>query len=137
MKKKIAQIVIGVFLIATPFLTFAQANQPTYNSASSSGVSCTNLEVQSIQTLFALFTCILIKSLWPLLISLSVIVFVIGVIKYIAGADDSAKRTEGRNFMIYGLVALFVMVSVWGLVGILQGTFGLNSSPVIPQLQQL
>ena len=114
MKKKIAQILVGVFLIATPFLTFAQANQPTYNSASSSGVS-----------------------LWPLLISLAVIVFVIGVIKYIAGADDSAKRTEGRNFMIYGLVALFVMVSVWGLVGVLQGTFGLGNSPVIPQLQDL
>lgn len=134
MKKKITSLLAIVFLTITPVVALAQTTTVTINSGSS-GVSCTNLDINSLQTLFGLFTCILIKSLWPLLITLAVIVFIIGVVKYIAGADDSAKRTEGRNFMVYGLLALFVMVSVWGLVGILQGTFGIGNSPVIPQLQ--
>ena len=28
--------------------------------------------------------------------------------------------------MIWGISALFVIVSIWGLVGILQGTFGVS-----------
>ncbi|MEZ4103334.1 MAG: hypothetical protein R3B55_02110 [Candidatus Paceibacterota bacterium] len=86
--------------------------------------------------MFDKVVCILKYSLWPLLISIAVIVFIIGVIKYIAGADEEAKRTEGRNFMIYGLIALFVMISVWGLVGVIQGTFGNKASTFIPQLQE-
>ncbi len=136
MKKKIAQILVGVFLIVAPLITFADGVSVVTINSGSSGVSCTNLEVGSLQTLFALFTCILIRSIWPLLITMAVVVFIFGVIKYIAGADDSTKRTEGRNFMVYGLVALFVMVSVWGLVGVLQGTFGLGNNPVIPQIQE-
>jgi hypothetical protein len=40
-------------------------------------------------------------------------------------------KTKGKNLMLYGLVGFFVMVSVWGLVNILTGTFGFgnNSGP--------
>lgn len=91
--------------------------------------------VENISDLLNLAGCIIISALIPLLITLSVIVFIIGVIKYIAGADEAAKREEGQKFMLYGIVALFVMISIWGLVGILQGTFGLGNTVVIPQMQ--
>jgi len=106
-----------------------------YNNTGGNPSACKN-EVGSLADVFDLGVCILRKSVWPLLISLSVIVFVVGVIKYIGGADDATKRTEGRNFMLYGIVALFVMISVWGLVGVLQGTFGLGNTTFIPQLEE-
>ena len=36
--------------------------------------------------------------------------------------------------MIWGIVALAVMLSVWGLVGILGSTFGLGTGSVLPQV---
>ena len=58
----------------------------------------------------------------PLLITLGVVYFIWGVIKYVTAKDEDAQK-EGRNTIISGIIGLFVIVSVWGLVGILQKTF--------------
>lgn len=72
----------------------------------------------------------------PLLIGIAVIVFLVGIIRYITAGEDEEKRRAGRNMMIYGIIGLFVMVSVWGLVNILTETFDTNVSGdhVIPDL---
>lgn len=62
----------------------------------------------------------------PLLITIAVIVFFWGLIKYLMSAGDAEARGSGINLMIMGIVALFVMVAVWGLVGILADTFGVQ-----------
>ena len=57
-----------------------------------------------------------------------------------AGAGDEGKRAEARSIMIYGVIALFVMVSVWGLVGFLGNTVGITpgqTSGTIPSVQGL
>lgn len=71
----------------------------------------------------------------PLLIAVAVVVFLWGVVQYITAAGDEEKRKSGRQTMIWGIVGLFVMVAVWGLVNILISTFGLDTSvPVVPGL---
>lgn len=63
----------------------------------------------------------------PLIFALAFIVFIWGVFQYfIAGGHDEEKREKGRGLMMYGLIGFFVMVSVWGLVNILTGSFNLN-----------
>lgn len=37
------------------------------------------------------------------------------------------KREEGKNIVLYGIVGLFVMTSIWGLVNILDRTFNLSN----------
>lgn len=123
------------FLIGSPILAFASPNVTVTIGGNNNTTGCPS-EMTSISKVFDLAICILRKSVWPLLISISVIVFIVGVIRFIASGDDSGKREEGRNFILYGLVGLFVIVSVWGLVGVLQGTFGLGNTPFIPQLQE-
>ncbi len=76
--------------------------------------------------------CILQASVIPLLVIAAVILFIFGVVKYILGADNETKRKEGSMFMIYGIISLFVIASIWGLVSILTNTFGIPI--VIPQL---
>ena len=71
-----------------------------------------------------------------IILALAFLFFLIGVFRYITAKEDKAK-TEARNNMIYGIIGLFVMFSVWGLVKILQNTFtgvsgvqvGCNSVP--------
>lgn len=48
--------------------------------------------------------------------------------------NNEEKRKQGKQYMIWGIIALFVMVSIWGLVAILTNTFGIKL--LIPQLSQ-
>lgn len=72
----------------------------------------------------------------PIIITIAVIYFLWGVGKYIMSSGDTEKQEEARGMMIYGLIGLFVMVSVWGLVNILVSTVGLSNTavPAIPQI---
>jgi len=65
---------------------------------------------------------------------LGVLFFIWGLAFYILSAADEEKKKEGRNIMVWGVVALFVMVSVWGLVNLLQNTLEIksDSAPPIP-----
>lgn len=54
----------------------------------------------------------------PVLIALGVLGFMWGIVLYLFGKN----KEEGKTFMLWGIIALFVMTSVWGLVGILRGT---------------
>lgn len=64
-----------------------------------------------------------INPLIVLVSSLALLYFLWGVSKYIIHGGNEEKRAEGYQMMIYGIIALFVMVSVWGLVGVLANTF--------------
>jgi len=77
--------------------------------------------------------CIINFSVIPLVFSLAFMLFVYGVVQYVLNDADGAKRQQGKQFMLWGIIALTVMVSVWGLVRLLGGSFGLNTS-VIPQV---
>ena len=81
---------------------------------------------ESINDLFNLGEDI-INRLAPLLIAVAVIILLIGIINYIRAGDEEEKRTKGKNEMIYGIIGLFVMVSISGLVAILSGTFNLSN----------
>jgi hypothetical protein len=59
----------------------------------------------------------LISATIPVLIALGVLAFMWGIVLYLFG-----KKEDGRSAMLWGIIALFVMTSVWGLVGILRGT---------------
>ncbi len=78
----------------------------------------------------------LIKFETPIISELALLYFFYGLAKFILNAGDEEKRAEGRSIMIWGIIALFVMVSVWGLVRILSQTFigGNTSSVTIPGL---
>jgi hypothetical protein len=64
------------------------------------------------------------------IVGLATVYFLLGSTKYILHAGDAAQREEGRNMMIYGIIAIFVMVSVWGLVNLLSNTFRLDNSTI-------
>lgn len=66
-----------------------------------------------------------------LLIALAVIFFLYGIVKFIKSADEEEGREKGKNIMFYGVIGLFVMVSVWGIVNILINTFELNTFPSV------
>lgn len=68
----------------------------------------------------------LLAKLIPVVFTLAMVGFLWGVAIYIFKSDDETARKEGRKFMLYGIIALFVMFAVMGLIGILGLTFGVT-----------
>jgi hypothetical protein len=79
----------------------------------------------------------LIKLLIPVVASLALLAFFWGLVKFINNVSGDTKAiTEGKNLMIWGLIALFVMVSVWGILRFVYGELGLSPTFGLPFLPQ-
>ena len=59
-----------------------------------------------------------------LILALAVLIFLYGLVGYIANSGDESKRKESVQYIFYGILGIFVMVSVWGLVSLLAGFIG-------------
>lgn len=86
--------------------------------------------------LFEYAICLLNGYVIPFLISLGLIIFIVGIVSYVKAGDDEEKRSQGRNMMLFGIIALFVMISAWGLVRIIHNSiFGADKAfenPTLP-----
>lgn len=69
----------------------------------------------------------------PLIITLALVYFLYGIVQYLISAGDESKRKESVKVITYGIIALFVMISVWGLVSFITNTFGVSVG--IPQFR--
>jgi len=57
-----------------------------------------------------------VNTLIPVIFALALLLFFWGVAKFILQSGDPEARKEGKQIMIWGIVALFVMTSIWGIV---------------------
>ena len=90
----------------------------------------------SAQTLFNLESLVrsigrLINLALPIVVAIALLSFFWGLVKFIFAASDESKQAEGRRLMIWGLVGLFVMVSVWGLVRFIGDALGVGQGDTI------
>jgi len=114
MKKVLAVLLVGV----SPLLALA-----------------VDTDVSSIDAIFNSVKSVL-GALIPIFISLAVVYFIWEVFQYtIAGDED--KKSAAKKGMIWGIIGLFIMISIWGLVGILTTSFGLSGTGAPPNLDQL
>ena len=82
-------------------------------------------------TLFTLST--LLNGVIGLFITLAIVVFFWGLIKYLFHQDNENAQ-EGIKIMFWGVVAIFVMVSIWGIIGLVQRSLRVQSTePIIPK----
>lgn len=74
----------------------------------------------------------LLGMLIPIILTLAIIYFMWGVLQYVTKGKDASGQAEARNTMLWGIIAIAVMVSIWGLVGILRDTFNISDNGTIP-----
>jgi hypothetical protein len=58
----------------------------------------------------------LVRMALPIVVGLALLGFFWGLAKFIFAQGNEDKSDDGKRMMIWGVVAFFVMVSVWGLV---------------------
>jgi hypothetical protein len=63
----------------------------------------------------------------PVIFALAFVVFVWGVAKYFFfSVGDEEARSKGRQFILWGILGMVVLFSVWGFVNLLLSTLGLT-----------
>ncbi len=115
-----------------------QQGNSTYNSAGSSQSSaselatCTAIKFSSLLDIMIWVKCVIVVAVIPLIFTLAFLVFLWGVLRFMY-ASESKDKEAAKSFIWWGLVGLFVMVSVWGILRILSDTLGLDTT--VPLLQ--
>jgi hypothetical protein len=65
-----------------------------------------------------------IEQLIVVIFAASLLMFLWGVFKYTILSQGDEKQTgEAKNVIFYGIIGLFVMASVWGILKIIQTSF--------------
>lgn len=55
--------------------------------------------------------------------ALALVVFFIGLVRYIKESSDSHGHSEGRERIIWSLIALFILFSIWGILALMSIAF--------------
>jgi len=78
------------------------------------------IALAQINTVKDLLTAItsLIALLIPLAYGLALLFFLWGIAKFIFKAGDEKAKEEGKRLMIWGIVGLFVITSIWGIIAV-------------------
>lgn len=94
---------------------------------------------QSLQPLANLIGAIarLVGALVPILITLALVVFFFGLVRYMWGHGGKSDVDGAKNLMKWGIVTLFVMVSIWGIVRLAQDALGINPNASVTSPQVL
>jgi hypothetical protein len=84
---------------------------------------------QTIQRILVMISDIM-GLLIPMALAAALIAFFFGLAKFLWSGPDEKKK--GIDIMISGIMAMFVMVSIWGIVALLQRSLGITSVTRVP-----
>lgn len=103
---------------------FGTGNLFNKGVVSSSNPSCT-ATFKTFADIIYYFVCIINTFLLQLALTLGFLYFAWGVSQYVMATGNAEERLKARHIMIYGLVALFVVFSVWGIVKLIKVALGI------------
>lgn len=66
-----------------------------------------------------------------LLFSLALLMFFWGLLKLIWNADSDTDRDTGKRSLVWGLIGMLIMISVYGIISLLLSSFGINTPEYI------
>lgn len=67
----------------------------------------------------------------PIVVGIALLAFFWGLVKFIFAQGNEEAKTDAKKIMLWGLIALFVMVAVWGLVRFIGTALGINQGDTI------
>jgi hypothetical protein len=103
------------FVVATYLLTFSA----TFATTGTPGAFTATWITDVVEAFGSV-----VSSLIPIFIALAFLVFVWGLVGFILASGDEAAKDEGRRRMIWGVIALFVITAIWGILALLQQITG-------------
>ncbi len=107
---------------------------PTITGASSSPelAACSAIKFKSLLDILIWVKCVITAVIIPLIFVFAFLFFLWNVLRFMRSSAEKDKE-EAKERMWWGIIALFIMVGVWGIISILSNTLGIT--PSVPLLQ--
>lgn len=90
---------------------------PTVSNAALSGVKGLLTDVKDI-----------VKSLIPITFGLVFVFFFYGIAKFVYEAGNPESKNKNKSIIYWGVIALTVMVSIWGIIALIQNILGIDKT---------
>lgn len=117
MKKTFTAAFLASYALLLPYTAFAQQNIPRASTLTGMSTSATFADLAK-NTIVKTINLII-----PVLLSLAILFFFIGIVKYIANAGDTKARRTGQDTFIWSLLGIFVIVTLWGILSMIHKFF--------------
>lgn len=70
--------------------------------------------------------------------ALGFLLFVYGLVEFLWKINEGGDNKEGKQHMVWGIVGMLIMVSVYGILGLIDDTFGLDfSNPDVSRINNV
>jgi hypothetical protein len=99
-------------------------NMAQYSNSNIDTATC-NYTFNTFKDIFNFGTCIINKALIQIAAGLAFAYFVWGVVQYVLNPNSQEERKKSRDTMIWGVIALVIIFSVWQIVKLFRVTLGL------------
>ncbi len=76
------------------------------------------------------FILFMLNGLVYLAVGAAMMAFVFGLTRYMLSMGDSDTQKKAQSLMVWGVVAIFVMTSIWGLVAFARQVLNFDSEQV-------
>lgn len=107
-------------LIFAPLITLAQLTSGNTGELGRFGVKILNF-IQG--------------TLVPFVFAVALLAFIYGMyLFFIQGGGEEDSRKEGKKYLLWSIVALVMMVSIWGIVSMIAGGLGFDNTETITDL---
>ena len=83
-----------------------------------------NNALETVDTLVDKLVAQIVNPLIGLAFAVAFVYFCYGVIEFIMNRDKEDKRTAGKQHMIWGIIGMAIMVSVFGIINLIMSTIG-------------
>lgn len=81
----------------------------------------------SMSTLINSIEKVVINPLIALVFTLALVYFIYGVMQFVLNPTNEEIRKSGKSHILWGLIGLFIMIAVFGIMRLVLNTLGVNS----------
>lgn len=78
----------------------------------------------SAVTLMASINRVILNPIIGLLFALATVVFLYGLVRYLMSPGNEEIRKTNKQHMLWGIIGMFIMISVFGIMKIILNTVG-------------
>ena len=78
----------------------------------------------SVTTLMMSINRVIINPLIGFLFALAVVYFLYGLVQYLMSPDNEEIKKNSRQHMLWGIIGLFIMIGVYGILNLVLNTLG-------------
>ena len=103
------------------------ASVPLFSYAAGPSITCSTAlqtgNLTSVTKIMEFCICFISTYMIPLIVGLGIVYYVWNAVTLIKNADSEKGRQAGQQALLWGIVALVAIVSVWALVKIVTTSF--------------